>query len=178
MSRTQGTATARFVRAATLSLLLTAVSFAAQAVEVGEPAPGFELPRLGGDGQVRLADLEGHWVYVDFWASWCAPCRESFPWMNRLAASDEHGDLRIVAVGVDRKRSNAEAFDKKYESDFPVVWDSEQKMPEAYGVKAMPSSYLIGPDGVVRYVHFGFRASDKKLLWRELAAVIAKEEKP
>lgn len=159
--------------AAGLLLLLAAPT--ARSLEVGEAAPGFELPRLDGAGELTLAELRGRWVYLDFWASWCVPCRESFPWMSRLASGGAPGDLRVVAIGVDRERDAAEAFLRRYPADFPVVWDGDWRTPEAYGVETMPSSYLIDPDGIVRFIHRGFRAADKKRLRRHLADVIEKE---
>jgi thiol-disulfide isomerase/thioredoxin len=156
-------------------LLLLLASAATHAIEVGDPAPAFELPRLDGDGELTLAELRGRWVYLDFWASWCVPCRESFPWMNRLASGAAPGDLRVVAVGLDRERDDAEAFLRRYPAEFAVVWDGDWRTPEAYGVETMPSSYLIDPEGVVRFVHRGFRAADKKRLRQHLAAVIDKQ---
>lgn len=156
-------------------LLLLLGSATVRALEVGDPAPGFELPRLDAPGELALTELAGHWVYVDFWASWCAPCRDSFAWMNRLVAGAAPGNLRVVAVGLDRERADAEAFLRRYPADFAVVWDGDWRTPERWGIEAMPSSYLIGPDGTVRFVHRGFRAADKNRLRRHLAAVIENE---
>src|SRR5581483_7906899 len=81
----------------------------AAAVAVGEAAPAFALPSAQGS-TVALADLRGKVVYVDFWASWCGPCKRSFPWMNELAQRYGKDGLAIVAVNVDKKRSDAERF--------------------------------------------------------------------
>ena len=162
----------RLILTALAALLLPATAGAEDGLAVGDPAPAFELPRLDGDGTLGPADFEGDWLYVDFWASWCAPCRDSFPWMNRLADGGAPGDLRIVAVGLDRERADAEAFLRRYPADFPVVWDGDWTTPAAYGVETMPSSYLIGPDGTVRFVHRGFREKDAARLREALAATI------
>lgn len=142
---------------------------------IGHPAPDFQLPRLDAPGTVQLSALSGHWVYVDFWASWCPPCRESFPWMSELASNDQLDELRIVAVGVDRKRANARKFLNQRDPAFIVAWDGDGSTPAAYHVKAMPSSYLVDPNGIIRYIHLGFRNGQKQALREKIAAIIATE---
>lgn len=156
------------------ALALTVAAAAAGALEPGDAAPDFVLPRLDAPGELHLSDLKGRWVYLDFWASWCAPCRESFPWMNRLAGDPAFGGLRIVAVGLDRDRSDAEAFLRRYPPAFAVTWDGDRRAtPGAYGVETLPAAYLIDPDGVVRYVHEGYGAHDLPSLRRRLDALTA-----
>lgn len=145
------------------------------AIGVGDRAPAFELPRLEGPGTLSLSDFRGDWLYVDFWASWCKPCRKSFAWMNRMTDGAAPGDLRIVAVGLDRDRADAEAFLRRYPAAFPVVWDENWRTPERWGLGIMPSSYLVDPDGIVRFVHHGFREVDRKRLRQRLSRVIARE---
>ena len=82
---------------------------AVSAKEVGKPAPAFDLPAAGAQ-KVRLADLKGRVVLVDFWASWCAPCKQSFPWMNEMQAKYGPKGLTIVGINVDKKREDADKF--------------------------------------------------------------------
>src|SRR2546427_1432439 len=118
------------------------VSTLAAAVGVGERAPPFALPTAAGD-TVALAQLRGKVVYVDFWASWCGPCRRSFPWMNAMNRKYGAQGLAIVAINVDKKRADAERFLAQIPAEFTVVFDAPGAVPAAYAVKGMPSSYLI-----------------------------------
>lgn len=137
--------------------LLVAVlaSAPACAARTGEPAPAFALPTAAGD-TVDLARLRGRVVYVDFWASWCTPCRRSFPWMNGLDARYRDAGLTIVAVNVDKRREDALSFLRDVPARFTVVFDAEGKTPAAFDVKGMPSSYLIDREGRLVAVEEGF----------------------
>lgn len=128
---------------------------AAFATEAGQPAPNFALPNAQG-GVVTLESLRGQVVYVDFWASWCAPCRRSFPWMNEMRQKYGGKGFVIVAVNVDKKRADAEKFLAQIPATFPVVFDEAGTTPDAFGVKGMPSSYLIDTRGNVVFVERGF----------------------
>jgi len=118
------------------------------------PAPGFNLPaRLG---TVSLEALRGRVVYVDFWASWCGPCRLSFPWLRSLHERYANRGLVIVAINLDKNRDAADDFLAQYPAPFIVAFDPAGKSAEAFKVPAMPSSYLIGPTGLVLYSQAGF----------------------
>jgi thiol-disulfide isomerase/thioredoxin len=153
-----------------------AIAFAAllagnvSARDVGRPAPSFDVP--GASSNVRLSDLKGKVVYVDFWASWCAPCKQSFPWMNEMQAKYGPRGLQIVGVTVDRKREDADKFLASTPARFLVAYDTTGKVAEAYQPKGMPTSFLIGADGVVRAVHVGFREGDREALEREIEAAL------
>lgn len=157
------------------SLVLTigvALAGAVGAQEVGTRAPAFDVASSGAKN-VRLADLKGRVVYVDFWASWCAPCKQSFPWMNEMQSKYGPRGLSVVGVTVDRKREDAEKFLTATPAAFTVGFDTTGKVAEAYRPKGMPTSFLIGADGVVRAVHVGFKDQDKADLEREIQAALA-----
>ena len=106
-----------------------------------------------------LADYQGKVVYVDFWASWCTPCRASFPFMADMAGV--HGDeLAIVAINVDEKRDDALAFLKDYETPFDIVFDHAGELAAQYEVPGMPTSYLYDREGQLIGKHVGFRKKD------------------
>jgi cytochrome c biogenesis protein CcmG/thiol:disulfide interchange protein DsbE len=148
----------------------TAMPLAVGAQDVGKAAPAFDIP--SGGRVVRLAELKGRVVYVDFWASWCGPCKQSFPWMNDMLAKYADKGLTIVSVNVDKKREDADKFLASTPAKFAVVYDPVGKVAEKYQPKGMPTSFLIGPDGIVRAVHIGFRESDREELEREIAAAL------
>lgn len=146
------------------------VSFGAEAQAVGSSAPAFELPTAG--KPVRLADLKGQVVYVDFWASWCVPCKLSFPFMNDMHAKYGPLGLTIVAISVDRKREDADRFLRATPARFVIAYDAEMKVADLYQPKGMPTSYLIGTDGKVRAVHGGFRLDDREKIEKEIRAAL------
>lgn len=99
------------------------------------------------------------WLYLDFWASWCGPCRLSFPWMNSLHDQWSGKGLRIVAVTVDRKREEATGFLKANPARFEVAFDPDAALARQLRVQTMPTSLLVAPDGIIVHRHEGFTAS-------------------
>ena len=147
---------ARHALARTLLLVIALCTVtSARGVGVGEAAPAFELAQADGK-PLSLAKLRGNVVYVDFWASWCAPCKRSFPWMNALYDHHRGNGLVIVGVNVDKRRSDADRFLREVPATFPIVFDGAGTTPAAFDVKGMPSSYLIDRNGVVIAVEEGF----------------------
>lgn len=153
-------------------LFACALPLAASAQQVGQPAPAFDLPGAG--KPVRLAEMKGKVVYLDFWASWCAPCKQSFPWMNEMQAKYGAQGLQVVGVSVDAKRSDAEEFLKGTPAQFTVAFDTKGESPKTYAIKGMPSSFLIGPDGRVLLAHTGFKDADKAELEAKIKAALAR----
>lgn len=134
----------------------------AQAVEVGQPAPSFELP--GQQGAIQLAAYKGKTVYLDFWASWCGPCKQSFPWMNDMQKRYGAKGLQVVGVNLDQRTEDARSFLASNPAQFDIAFDNSGATPKQFGVKGMPTSMLIGPDGKVLMVHQGFRAENREAL--------------
>ena len=132
----------------------------ADSVTVGQEAPEVYLPELVGAEQVSLASLRGKVVYLDFWASWCGPCRVSFPILEKLR--DELGPegFEVLAINVDENESDALKFLSDMSVSYLVVRDDEAATPQTYGILGMPTGYLIDRQGVVREIHQGFRKSD------------------
>ncbi|SDX31542.1 TlpA family protein disulfide reductase [Marinobacter mobilis] len=128
--------------------------FSTQTMAEPELAPSLDLPTS--EGRVSLADLRGKVVLVDFWASWCGPCRQSFPWMNTLQEKYQNQGLEVVAVNLDQEAEAAAAFLSAIPADFTVAYDPDGVTPEAYGVMGMPSAYLIDREGRIHSQHIGF----------------------
>jgi thiol-disulfide isomerase/thioredoxin len=152
--------TSRAQAAGAFVALLFAVAAPAPALEEGERAPQFHAPRLDGDGGVSLGDFRGKVVYLDFWASWCAPCLVSLPVLEELRQEFPADRFQILAVNLDREPAKARSFLRKRNIGYPSATDPEGRIPDTFGLETMPTSYLIDAEGVVRHVHTGFRKSD------------------
>ena len=135
-----------------------------------ETKVGDVFPELASAGLVPLGSAEvpattGKVVLVDFWASWCAPCKASFPMMARLHQDFSQRGLVVTAIGINEKPAAAATFAKKLAPPFATLHDREQKLVKQVVVPTMPTSYLVGRDGRVRFVHQGFHgdATDREL---------------
>jgi thiol-disulfide isomerase/thioredoxin len=129
----------------------------AQAVQPGSVAPAVVLPADG--GEFHLDAYRGKVVYLDFWASWCGPCKQSFPWMNAMQAKFADKGLVIVAVNVDNAHDDALKFLQQVPARFKIAYDPKGQVAQQYAIKGMPSSFLIGRDGKVLSLHTGFNNS-------------------
>jgi len=155
-----------------VAAIAAALSLPSFGLAIGEAAPPFALATATGE-TVALERLRGKVVYVDFWASWCGPCKRSFPWMNALQKKYGAKSFEIVAVNVDRKRQDAERFLAQTPAEFTVVYDAAGTTPAAWGVKGMPSSYLVDAQGRVVAVEQGFRDDGAAALDAQILALLA-----
>ena len=107
-----------------------------------------------------LQPVEGRVIWVDFWASWCVPCRRSFPWLNSMHRKYGGEGLQVIGVNLDKDRALADAFLAEVPAEFALRFDPAGALAKQYGVQAMPSSFLIDADGTVLASHAGFRTAD------------------
>lgn len=142
----------------------------ARATDAGERAPAFSLPSTA--GEVSLRQWQGQVVLLDFWASWCTPCRLSFPWLGQMQARHGARGLQVLGVNLDRRREDADRFLARTPAGFTLAFDPAGELPRRYAVKAMPSSLIIGRDGIVRLHHAGFRDDDRAALEAALDAAL------
>jgi thiol-disulfide isomerase/thioredoxin len=127
------------------------------------------------DSSLDLTGLRGRVVYLDFWASWCAPCREAFPWMRVMQSTYEPQGLAVIAVNLDHNRADAEQFLKTFQPNFNVQFDPRGVIAEQFNVAGMPTSLLIDRHGVLRYTHIGFRAVDRQTRTQEIQQLLAEK---
>ena len=138
-----------------LFLLLT---FLASPAALATKAPVFELP--GNSGTVSLKQYRNQVVFVDFWASWCVPCKYSFPWMNEMQERYGEDGFKVIGINVDKDKAMAEKFLEHVPASFDIAYDPEGEVADLYSLKVMPSSYLIDRDGNLVHAHKGFKTSD------------------
>ncbi len=142
------------------------------AISVGDSLPACALTSLDGSHEHNLQAIRGKVIYVDFWASWCPPCVESFPFLNQLENDLKNQGLQVVAINLDEELADAQIFLDEYPADFAIALDPDKQCAQDFGVIAMPSSYLIDRKGVVRHVHHGFRSGDVSALRLVIESVL------
>ena len=132
--------------------------------------PALELPAMAGEpgATMSLAELSGKVVYLDFWASWCGPCRVSFPQLEALRSELGPRGFEILAVNLDEFEADALAFLEQVPVSYPVVRDAAGDSPASFGVLGMPTGFLIDRDGILRLIHQGYRKSDGAKLRQEI----------
>ena len=138
-----------------LFLLLT---FLISPAALATKAPVFELP--GDSGTVSLQKYRNQVVFVDFWASWCVPCKYSFPWMNEMQERYGEDGFKVIGINVDKDKAMAQKFLEHVPASFDIAYDPEGEVADLYSLKVMPSSYLIDRDGNLVHAHKGFKTSD------------------
>ena len=115
---------------------------------------------VSAEDSLDLTQYRGNVVVLDFWASWCTPCRQSFPWWNSMHAKYADEGLIIIGVNLDNEPDAALAFLEEFPASFKIYYDTDKELAREFGVQAMPSSYIIGRNGEIFSKHFGFK--DKK----------------
>jgi len=143
------------------AFLLLALSLAAGASSAEpRPAPDFQLPARGGE-EVRLADLKGQVVMINFWATWCGPCRQEMPLLEQIQAKYAPLGFTLLGVNVEPDSAAATAWLKGVPVSFPILFDTRNAVAESFGVQGMPSSVFVDRAGRVRHVHRGYQPGDE-----------------
>ena len=122
-----------------------------------------------------LSRYRGQVVLVDFWASWCKPCRQSFPWLNEMRARYGTQGLVIIGVNVDAERGDADRFLREVPADFEVLYDAKGALAEQFGVQGMPTSFVFDRDGKLTHTHHGFRESRRVQHETELQNLLSRK---
>ncbi len=162
----------------TMKTIITSILLLCSALTVSAdspPAVGQKLPSFSKLlPKSTVPSTKGKVVLVDFWASWCAPCRASFPCFSRLHKKYASKGLVIVAIGVDEDASKYKAFAAKHRAAFPLVHDASHKAAAYFRPSTMPTSYLVDRNGVIRHIHKGFRGAKTEALYeKEITALLS-----
>jgi thiol-disulfide isomerase/thioredoxin len=152
--------------------LALVISQGSLAASQGQTAPNFKLPGIKTGNLMSLRSLRGKVVYLDFWASWCGPCRQSLPLLNDLRKELRSKGFEVLAVNLDEEKSDAKAFLKQFPVSYPVLLDAKGKVPEKYDLPGMPTSYLIDRKGKIRSVHIGFKKQDMSKIRKEVMSLL------
>jgi len=146
-----------------------------EAIEVNEQA--ISCPATTGMEKtpLDLQQYQGKVIYLDFWATWCPPCKKSMPFLNALRNELVDQGFEIVAISVDEDSEEAWKFLKQYPVDYAIAMDPSGQCPEQYDVKAMPSAYFIDKKGIIRFIHLGFRERDEKEIRQRVLELLAEK---
>ena len=153
-------------------VILLVISLFALSSNADDKSVGYDFDLPTKTTSVKLSDFKGKVVYLDFWASWCGPCKQSFPWMNAMQDKYRAQGLEIVAVNLDMNSDDANKFLASNPAKFTVAFDNKGQTPKLFGVKGMPTSYMISRDGKVVHQHMGFNDSEKDKLEQKIVELL------
>jgi len=153
-------------------MALTTVIFATTAgAAADQPAPGFSLPARGGS-TIDLSQYKGQVVMINFWASWCVPCRQEMPLLDSIYKKYKPLGFTLLSVNVEPDQKDAESFLKQTPVTFPVVFDAKSKVSGLYNVQGMPTTVFIDRKGNVRLMHVSYKAGDENLYMDQIRTLL------
>lgn len=161
----------------TISALILLVVFLyplySHSAGIGDAAPAFSLKDINGN-TVTLESLKGKVVFLDFWGTWCGPCKEEFPELDALYKKYGKDGFEVVGISVDKSESNVAEYLKKRPVSFTILTNTKGDVAEAYGIPGMPTGFIIGKDGVIRYRHVGFSKAFLPVYEKEIVELLKK----
>lgn len=156
-----------------LSVFASSVTSVAGTKPLDKPASDFTLPSSLGKN-IRLNDLRGQVVMLNFWASWCGPCRQEMPLLDALYTRYNPAGFTLLGVNVEPDPKDADKLLKEIPVSFPILYDTTSKVSKAYNVDAMPTTVLVDCNGQARYIHRGYKSGDEKQ-YKKLVKQLLKE---
>jgi thiol-disulfide isomerase/thioredoxin len=157
----------RFGLLAASAVILASAAGAA----VDPPAPAFSLPARGG-ATIDLAQYKGQVVMINFWASWCVPCRQEMPLLDSIYKKYKPLGFTLLSVNVEPEQKDAESFLKQTPVTFPVVFDAKSKVSGLYNVQGMPTTVFIDRKGNVRLMHVSYKTGDENLYMDQIRTLL------
>lgn len=161
------------IRHLILSLFMTlSVTGLANAAKLPMPLPETQFQEFTSKAQFNASDLQGKVIYLDFWASWCVPCRKSFPFMNELSKRYDSEKFQVIAVNMDEEQADAEAFLAQYPAQFSIVTNPNNALAKKLNIPGLPVAYIINADGMILARHIGFNSSKKRKKLQQLDSLL------
>jgi peroxiredoxin len=139
---------------------------------VGKPLPDFAAATVNGKGRASVKPNAGKVIVVDFWATWCEPCKKSFPKLEELYVKYRASGMEIVAVSEDDENEGIRSFGDSFGAKFPLVWDNGKAIASKWHPKSMPSTFVVDKKGVVRFVHVGYHDGEEAEIEREVKSLL------
>lgn len=146
----------------------------APAVNVGAAAPDFALRSASGSN-LRLSEHRGQVVMINFWATWCGPCRQEMPQLDEIFARYEPAGFTLLGVNIDDDSARAQRLAEELGVSFPVLFDDSQDVSRLYDVQAMPMTVMVDRSGTVRSVHYGYRPGMEQRYVEEVRALLRED---
>jgi thiol-disulfide isomerase/thioredoxin len=157
-------------------LFLTFFISSIQAIEVNAQAASCPAVLESDKIPLDLQKYRGKVIYLDFWATWCPPCKKSMPFLNALRNELFDQGFEVIAINVDEDSEDARLLLQQYPVDYAIAMDPSGKCPTQYDVKAMPSAYLIDRQGTIRHIHLGFRKNDEQEIRKRIIQLLGKND--
>jgi cytochrome c biogenesis protein CcmG/thiol:disulfide interchange protein DsbE len=139
---------------------------------LGKPGPEFDQKTVSGDKSISFHGLAGKVAIVDFWATWCEPCKKSFPKLEELRGRYESKGLQIVGISEDDEKGGIPSFASGLGAKFPLVWDSDKSIAGKWQPKSMPSTFVVDRTGMVRFVHLGYHDHEEDEIEKEVKSLL------
>jgi len=139
---------------------------------VGNPAPAFTLSAVNAKGSVSMSSLEGQVVIVDFWGTFCEPCKKSFPKLQDLYAKYKSSGLTIIGISEDDEKDGITAFAGSYGAKFPLVWDESKSVAGKWNPGSMPATFIVDRKGVVRFFHRGYHEGEELEIEQQVKSLL------
>jgi len=139
---------------------------------IGSPGPEFSQQSVNGKGKISFKGLNGKVAIVDFWATWCEPCKKSFPKLQELYVKYKASGLEIAAISEDDENQGLTDFGSTYGAKFPLVWDDGKAIAGKWQPKSMPATFIVDRKGIVRFVHLGYHDGEEAEIEKEVKSLL------
>jgi peroxiredoxin len=139
---------------------------------IGSPAPAFTLDTANAKGKFDIAKVKGKVVVVDFWATWCDPCKKSFPKLQDLYTKYNASGMELVGISEDEENSGITEFGNAHGAKFPLAWDSGKSIAGQWQPKSMPTTFVVDRNGIVRFAHLGYHDGDEAEMEKEVKSLL------
>jgi peroxiredoxin len=153
------------------AMLMMAITLNAHALSVGQASPDFTLPSSTGKN-IRLQELRGQVVLINFWASWCGPCRQEMPLLEDIYKKYSKLGFTILGINVEQDSSKAATYLRDVPVSFPILFDTQNTLSKLYDVNAMPTTVIVDRNGKIRYIHAGYKPGYEETYKKQIKDLI------